>query len=56
MTLEERAKAIADKRGLTPGSYYHRAVEAFALQMLREAVDQALKKSGDKWPSHGEMA
>jgi hypothetical protein len=41
MTLEERARLIADRRGLTPGSFHHRAVEALALQMLREAVREA---------------
>lgn len=48
MTLEERARLIADQRAIDD-------VEAFALRMLREAVDQALKKSGDGWPHHGEM-
>lgn len=37
MTIEQRAKAIADSTGLIPGSTNHRKLEAFALRMLREA-------------------
>lgn len=49
MTLEERARAIADKRGRRPGSAQHVELEAFALRMLREAVDKAFQ---DERESH----
>lgn len=42
MTLEERARLIADQRAIDD-------IEAFALRMLREAVDQALKRAGGQW-------
>lgn len=48
MTLEERARVIADLPGAAD-------VYAIALKQLREAVDEALKRTGDTWPSGGEM-
>lgn len=52
--MRSRARLIADRRGHQPGTTHHREVEAFALKMLREAVDQALKKSGNEWPGGAE--
>ena len=43
MTLEQRARLIADKRGRQPGSVQHVELEAFALRMLKEAVDEAVR-------------
>lgn len=51
MTLEQRARAIADNACRNP----QWNLEAFALRMLREAVDEALARDGSKWPTGGEM-
>lgn len=45
MTLEERAKAIADRSRNRPGSYTHREIEAFALRMLRAAVADGVQEA-----------
>jgi hypothetical protein len=41
MTLEDRARLIADRRNLTPGSVRHRDVAQFALCMLQEVAAEA---------------
>ena len=52
MTLEERAKSIADFYGLIPDTRHRREFQAFALRMLREAVDEARSKSSNDFPPH----
>ena len=48
MTLEQRARLIAVRSGRP-------AVYEVALRMLHEAVDEALRRAGDRWPSGKEM-
>lgn len=53
MTLEQRAALIADK---FVTAFERSQMEAFALRMLREAVDEALRRAGAGWPSGKEMS
>lgn len=52
MTLEQRARLIAEK---DHGGPVDPALYGFALRQLREAVEDALKRAGVPWPTHGEM-
>lgn len=54
MTLEQRARLIADKCIPMLSTEHHGQIEQFALKMIREAVDEALTRAGVEAPSHRE--
>lgn len=55
MTLEQRAKEIADIHAVFPGpSRTHADLQAAVLRHLREAVDEALARAGRELLSHAD--
>lgn len=57
MTLEARARAIADDARPLLTAAQHDRLEQCALRHLREACDQAMQavEKAGMWPGHGEM-